>query len=52
MHHHATHPHCARCPGELQGATVFLDAPKSEQDNAKLIPAEQLMLGPNTAQQP
>lgn len=35
-----------------EGATVFLDAPKSQQDSAKLIPAEQLMLGPPAAQQP
>ena len=35
----------AFCPPP-QGATVFLDAPKSDLDSAKLIPAEQLMLGP------
>ncbi len=39
------------CPYFMQGATVFLDAPKSEQDSAKLITADQLMMGPPPAQQ-
>lgn len=51
------HPHATIHPMSValiwpQGATVFLDAPKSQQDSAKLIPAEQLMLGPPAAQQP